>query len=345
MLFQYKNAKILIEFKKQKQIGVEYILQNIFQKKWAIISIAIFCSLLWGSAFPILKISNAELQMPDDSPVAQMVFAGIRFLIAGVIILVFLFLTNRNQLFVKRRQIPVLILLGLLQTAVTYFFFYNGLAKVSGMQGSILSSSETFLTVFLAHYFYKNDRLDWKKMIGILAGLAGIMMTNWGQDFQFAFQWNGEGYMILSGLVGAFATILAKQLAIDIHPFTLTGWQLTIGSLFLLLFGLPQYSDNMITFTPFGWGLLIYAALISSISFALWTSILKYNKAGEISIYKFLIPVFGAVLSALFVPGEKLNLFIIVALAFVSIGILAVNYRGKKNEKYSLPMNIKRHID
>ena len=41
--------------------------------------------------------------MPDDSPVAQMVFAGIRFLIAGVIILVFLFLTNRNQLFVKRR--------------------------------------------------------------------------------------------------------------------------------------------------------------------------------------------------------------------------------------------------
>ena len=207
--------------------------------------------------------------MPEDSPVAQMVFAGIRFLIAGIIILIFLFLTNRNHLFVKRKQIPVLILLGFLQTAVTYFFFYNGLAKVSGMQGSILSSSETFLTVFLAHFFYKNDRLDWKKMIGILAGLAGIMMANWGQAFQFTFQWTGEGYMIISGLFGAFATILAKKLAIDIHPFTLTGWQLTIGSLLLLLLGLPQYSDNMITFTPFGWGLLIYAALISAVSFAL----------------------------------------------------------------------------
>jgi drug/metabolite transporter (DMT)-like permease len=321
-------------------------LQNIFQKKWAIISIAIFCSLLWGSAFPILKISNVELHMPEDSPVAQMVFAGIRFLIAGLIILVFLFLTNRNQLFVKRRQIPVLILLGFLQTAVTYFFFYNGLAKVSGMQGSILSSSETFLTVFLAHFFYKNDRLDWKKMIGILAGLAGIMMANWGQDFQFTFQWTGEGYMIISGLVGAFAIILAKKLAIDIHPFALTGWQLTIGSLLLLLLGLPQYSNNMITFTPLGWGLLIYAALISAVSFALWTSILKYNKAGEISIYKFLIPVFGAFLSALLVPGETLNPFIIAALALVAIGILAVNYRGWKRKKNHLPIHVKRkHID
>ena len=122
MLFQYINVKIVIKFKSIDTLGVESILQNIFQKKWAIISIAIFCSLLWGSAFPILKISNAELQMPEDSPVAQMVFAGIRFLIAGLIILIFLFLTNRNHLFVKRRQIPVLILLGFLQTASNLLF-------------------------------------------------------------------------------------------------------------------------------------------------------------------------------------------------------------------------------
>jgi drug/metabolite transporter (DMT)-like permease len=321
-------------------------LQNVFQKKSGIISIAIFCSFLWGSAFPILKISNVELQMPENSPIAQMVFAGIRFLLAGLIILIYLFMTNRKRLYVKRSQVPVLILLGFLQTAVYYFFFYNGLAKVSGMQGSILSSSETFLTVFLAHFFYKNDRLDWKKTIGILAGLAGIMMANWGQDFQFGFQWTGEGYMIMSGIISAFATILAKELAVDIHPFTLTGWQLTIGSLLLLIIGLPQYNENMITFTPFGWGLLIYAAVISSASFALWYSLLKYNKAGEISIYKFLIPVFGAFLSALLVPGETLNLFIIAALALVAIGILSVNYRGQRREKSHFPMNVKRkHID
>lgn len=301
-------------------------MKSFFQNKWAVIGIAIFCSVLWGSAFPVLKISYGELQMDPSNPIAQMVFAGTRFLIAGLIILVCLFFINRKYVFVKRSQIHVLILVGLLQTAIEYYFFYNGLGKISGMQGAILSSSGTFLTVILAHFIYKNDRIDRRKAIGIVAGLAGIVVVNWGQAFQFGFQWNGEGFMILSGLTGAIATIIAKSLATDIHPFTLTGWQLTIGSVILLLIGLPQYNDNMITFTPFGWGLLIYASILSAVAFALWYSILKYNKAGEISIYKFITPVSGALLSAMLIPGERLNRYILAALALVAIGIVAINY-------------------
>ncbi len=308
-------------------------MKSIFQNKWAVIGIAIFCSVLWGSAFPVLKISYREMQMDPGNPIAQMVFAGIRFLLAGLIILVFLLFTNRKHVFVKRSQVPVLILLGLFQTAIEYYFFYNGLGKVSGMEGAILSSTGTFLTVILAHFFYKNDRIDTKKAIGILAGLAGIVVVNWGQAFQFNFQWTGEGFMILSGLTSAIATIMAKSLATDIHPFTLTGWQLTIGSLILLLIGLPQYSDQMITFTPIGWGLLIYSAFLSAIAFALWYSILKYNKAGEISIYKFITPVSGALLSAMLIPGERLNKYIIAALALVAVGIVAINYNVPERYK------------
>lgn len=305
-------------------------MKSIFQNKWAVIGIAIFCSVLWGSAFPVLKISYEELQMATGNPIAQTVFAGIRFLLAGLIILVFLLFTNRKHVFVKRSQIPVLILLGLIQTAVQYYFFYIGLGKVSGMQGAILSSSGTFLTVIFAHFFYKNDKINSKKAIGILAGLAGLIVVNWGQAFHFNFQWTGEGFMILSGLASAIATIMAKELAEDIHPFTLTGWQLTIGSLLLLFIGLPKYSDNMMTFTPIGLGLLIYAALLSSVAFGLWYSILKYNKAGEISIYSFLTPVSGAILSAMFVPGERLNMYIYAALVMVAVGIVSINYKGRE---------------
>ncbi|MFB9990252.1 DMT family transporter [Bacillus benzoevorans] len=301
-----------------------------FQNKWSVIGIAIFCSALWGSAFPVLKISNQELQMPANDPIAQIVFAGIRFLLAGIMILCLIFISNRKLLFVKRSQFMILILLGFIQTAVQYFFFYNGLEKVSGMQGSVLSSSGTFLTVLLAHFYYKNDQIDVKKAIGLTAGFAGIILVNWGQQFSFSFQWTGEGYMIMSGLTSAVATILAKELARDIHPFTLTGWQLSIGAFCLLLIGLPKYQDEMITFTPFGFALLLYAALLSATAFALWYSILKYNKAGEISIYKFLTPVSGAVLSAMFIPGERFNLYIILALSLVAVGILAVNYHGAK---------------
>lgn len=306
-------------------------MKDYLTKKWVVISIAVFCSILWGSAFPVLKVSYDELQMVTNDTMAKMVFAGMRFLLAGLILLIGLLFVNRKALIVTRRQIPVLILFGIVQTGLQYFFFYNGLAKTSGMQGAILISSMTFFTVILAHYFYVNDRMNWQKLVGLIAGFSGIVVANWGQEFQLSFQITGEGYMILAALTGAIGTIMAKELAVGIHPFALTGWQLTIGSLLMLLIGFPQMDANAMTFTPLGWGLLIYAALISSVAFALWFSILKYNKAGEISIYQFVTPLSGAILSVVFIPGESFTIFIIGALVLVIVGILAVNYKPKKD--------------
>ncbi|WP_337017903.1 DMT family transporter [Oceanobacillus massiliensis] len=308
-------------------------MNNIFQNKWSVIGIAIFCSVLWGSAFPVLKISYEELQMAPDDTIAKIVFAGIRFLLAGLIVLVGVLLTNPRNILVTRRQIRTLIILGIVQTSLQYFFFYNGLAKVSGMQGSILSSSATFFTVLLAHFFYNNDRMNWNKTIGLVTGFAGIIVANWGQEFELSFQLTGEGYMILAALTGAIGTIMAKELATGIHPFALTGWQLTIGAAVLLAVGLPQIEADAIIFNPLGTGLLIYSAVLSALAFGLWYSILKYNKAGEISMYKFIVPVSGTVLSAMFIPGEELNLFIVGSIALVAIGIIAVNYKGSSKKK------------
>ncbi|WP_067730191.1 DMT family transporter [Oceanobacillus damuensis] len=308
-------------------------MNNLFQNKWSVIAIAIFCSILWGSAFPVLKISYEELQMAPDDTIAKIVFAGWRFLLAGLIVLVGLLLTSPRHLLVTRRQIKVLIILGIFQTSLQYFFFYNGLAKVSGMQGAILSSSGTFFTVLIAHYFYTNDRMNWNKTIGLIAGFTGIIVANWGQEFQLSFQLTGEGYMILAALTGAIGTIMAKEFAIGIHPFALTGWQLTIGATILLVIGLPQISENAIIFNPLGTGLLIYSALLSAIAFALWYSLLKYNKAGEISMYKFVVPVAGTVLSAMFILGEELNMFIVGSIALVAVGIVAINYKGRARER------------
>ncbi|MGJ9458113.1 DMT family transporter [Oceanobacillus sp. CF4.6] len=300
-------------------------MNQVFENKWSVIGIAIFCSLLWGSAFPVLKISYEELQMAPDDTIAKVVFAGLRFLLAGLIVLVGLLLTSPRHLKVTRRQILVLVILGIVQTSLQYFFFYNGLAKVSGMQGAILSSSGTFFTVLIAHYFYKNDKMNWNKTIGLVAGFTGIIVANWGQSFELSFQLTGEGYMILAALTGAMGTIMAKELAMGIHPFALTGWQLTIGAAILLVIGLPQLEENAIIFNPLGTGLFIYSAILSAVAFALWYSLLKYNKAGEISMYKFVVPVAGTVLSALFIPGEEMNLFIIGSIALVAVGIVAIN--------------------
>ncbi|APC49646.1 EamA family transporter [Virgibacillus halodenitrificans] len=308
-------------------------MDGILKKKWVVVSIAIFCAILWGSAFPVLKVSYDELQMAPNDTIAKIVFAGWRFLMAGLILLIGMLFVNWRRLLVTKRQFMFLVLFGIIQTALQYYFFYNGLGKVSGMQGAILVSSGTFFTVILAHFFYHNDRLNWKKAIGLVAGFGGVIVANWGSELQLSFQLTGEGYMILAALTGAIGTIMAKELAVGIHPFALTGWQLTIGAALLLVIGLPRLDEGAITFTPLGYGLLIYSALLSAAAFALWYSILKFNKAGEISMFKFITPVSGAILSAMFVPGERLNLFIIGALFLVAVGIIAVNYKGRAARK------------
>jgi drug/metabolite transporter (DMT)-like permease len=299
--------------------------KKLLMKPSIAISVAILCSVLWGSAFPVLKVSYDELQMSADDVVAKMVFAGLRFLLAGLLVLIFLFFMNRSAIKITKKQFGILLVLGVIQTAFQYYFFYNGLARVTGMQGAILSSGGIFFTILAAHFYYKDDRLSKQKVIGIIAGFSGIILANWGQSLTLSFQWDGEGFMLMAGVTSAIATIMAKELATGIHPFAITGWQLTLGALALLLIGFPQLETGAIQFNALGSGLLLYSAFLSATAFALWYSLLKYHQAGRISMYKFITPVSGVLLSAMFIPGESLTWMLVVAFVMVAFGIIIVN--------------------
>ena len=60
--------------------------------------------------------------MAPDDPIAQIVFAGLRFLLAGLMIVVFLLFTNRKQLYVKRSHIFILVLFGYNSNCYTILF-------------------------------------------------------------------------------------------------------------------------------------------------------------------------------------------------------------------------------
>ncbi|MDR3542491.1 MAG: DMT family transporter [Desulfosporosinus sp.] len=313
-----------------KDHGLGHFLTN----KYWVVAIALFCSVLWGSAFPVLKVSYAELGMAPDDRSAIIVFAGIRFFLASLLIFALIIVGIRQSPKVKWKMLPQLFLLGLLQISLQYFFFYNGLAHTSGMKGAILSSSSIFFVVVFAHFVYANDNLDRRKIIGLIAGFTGIVLINSGQHFTFDFSWQGEGYIILSGLVSALGTILAKRLSKEVHPFVLTGWQMLLGSLLLIAVGLPGLKPHALVFTNKAFYLLLYSAFLSATAFSLWNAILKHNKAGKITVYQFMIPVAGAILSALFIPGERFSLNMLMALVLVALGVIVVNYqtRGQRSE-------------
>lgn len=298
---------------------------------------AIFCSVLWGSAFPVLKISYQELQIAPGDVSAKLVFAGLRFLGAGLIVLLLsILLTRKSWTELAVKDFPLLMGLGLVQTFMLYFFFYNGLSYTSGMKSSIIMAGENFIVILMAHYIYKNDKLNWKKALGMFLGFAGVFLANFGKNFSLDFVFKGDGFMLIAACMGALGTIYAKWMSSKASPMLVSGWQLTFGSLVLLAVGLPGLKGGAILFTFKGVVLLIYSMLLSAVAFTLWYSLLRFHKAGEITMFRFVIPVAGVFLSATFIPEEELTYYVLFALGLVALGIIVVNNRSRVTEKNSV---------
>lgn len=299
---------------------------SVFSRPRYLILLATLCCLLWGSAYPAIKGGYALLGIARSDTAAQLVFAGWRFLLAGALLLVMAQLTGRRVWALAPVQWAQLGLLGLAQTALQYVFFYVGLANTTGVKGSILNATGTFFSVLLAHFLYANDRLSRRKALGCAVGFAGVMVVNLRggtQGLDAGFTLLGEGFIVIAAFVLSAASIYGKRLSQRIDPMVMTGWQLGIGGLVLLLGGLAGGGDIR------GWSagslaLLGYMAVLSAVAFTLWAALLKHNRVGQVTVFNFLIPVFGALLSALFLGEAVLEWRNLAALVMVCGGIWLV---------------------
>ena len=132
--------------------------------------------------------------------------------------------------------------------------------------------------------------------------------------------------VILCALFFSIALIVVKKRSKEIHIVRVNAWQSLIGGSILLVLGL---SFGRMDFS-FGWdstGLLVYLVAVSAIAVTLWFTITKSARTGDLAIYKFLMPVFGAVFSFIFLPDEPFTWIMVIGLALVAGGIVIVNYR------------------
>lgn len=290
--------------------------------------IAIFCSILWGTAFPALKIVYAEMGIVSSDLGGTITFISLRFLLAGILIFIFGLFIKAPLFKITPSQFVFLIILGVFNTTFQYFFFNIGLNNTPGIKSSILGQVGIFFSVILAHFVYEDDKLSFKKVLGLFLGFLGLILVNLnkGSEGLLNFTLLGEGFMILSGIVSSLAMFMAKKIGKELHPIVYTSWQMIIGSILLFFLGGLMGGNVMdLHFSPLSTLLFIYLALLSSVTFCLWYYILQYRKVGEITLYKFFVPVSGTLLTALFVPGESLKPIYLVALILVSTGITIVN--------------------
>lgn len=302
---------------------------SIFADRRALVAIATLCCLLWGSAVPAVKFGYGLIGIaPGDTP-SLLLFAGIRFCIAGLLLLGYGMLTGRQVLLAPRRMGEVAVL-GLGQTTVQYLCYYIGLAHTTAVKTSILSSTLVFFSVLLAHFIYVNDRLTPRRIVGCLLGFAGVVAVNFGAgafDFQFAPM--GEGLLLVSTFAGSLAAIYGRKLSQDMDATVMTGWQLLLGGAVLTVMGIAG-GGHFLRFGIEAGLLLAYLAAVSAVAFALWSMLLKHNPVGSVAVFNFEIPIFGAVIAALVLGETVLEWKNLVALVLVSVGIWLVTRGAKK---------------
>jgi len=302
---------------------------SIFADRKVVVAAATLSCLLWGSAVPGVKIGDGLLGIAPTDFASLLLFAGIRFCIAGLMLLV-LAVATRRSIALTPRRFGEMALLGLGQTAIVYFLLYVGFANTTGVKASIMTATNTFFSVLIAHFIFANDRLTVRRIIGCLIGFAGVVIINLtaaGLDFNFS--WLGEGTIVLASLILSFAQIYGRQLSQQMDATVMTGWQLLLGGVILTAAGLIGHGH----FERFGFdagALIVYLAAVSAVAFSLFGVLYKHNPVSLIASFSFLIPVFGVLCSGLLLGEPLLQWKNLAALILVSFGIWLVSTTSRK---------------
>ena len=284
------------------------------------------CCLLWGSAFPAIKVGYRFFEIAADDSASQILFAGLRFSLSGLLVLVFASLTRKKALLPTRSSIRPILVLALFQTVLQYLFFYIGLAHAAGTRSSIINGSSAFLAILISALIFRQESLTGRKITGCLLGLAGVVLVNLGGGSAgFDMSLTGEGFILFATTAYAMSTVLIRRFSQKNDPVLLSGAQFFAGGLILAVFGFA-FGGRISVITPAGLTLFVYLVFLSAAAYTLWSVLLKNNPVSRISVYSFMIPVFGVILSAVFLrESSALSWRTLAALALVSAGIYIVN--------------------
>ena len=298
---------------------------SIFQRPAWVAGLALTAAILWGWAYPLIKLGFGEFRITPDMTGSKMLFAGIRFCVSGLIILTVARATHRRFSLSGRRDWWYVLLFSLLNTTFHYAFFYFGLSHSDGARAAILNSMGVFTVVILACVFFKSDRMTVRKAIGCVVGFLGILALNLGGKDSGQFTWLGDGMIILNALCSAFASLMTRGLGRRVDVFVGTGYSLAIGGGLLILPALLMggWLPNV---TVAGVLILLMLIGISTIGFTLYNKLLTCNPVGKVAIFNSLIPVIGAVSSCICL-AEPFYWKYVLAGALAAGGIFIINSR------------------
>ncbi len=310
--------------------------KGIWTKPVVVACVAILCCALWGSAFPAIKIGYQCFGIESHESATQILFAGCRFTMAGILTILIGSVLSGSFIKPKKTSWKKIIVLSCFQTSVHYTCFYIGLAHTTGVKSSILNGMNVFLAIFIAAILFRQEKLTTVKVLGSMLGFAGILLVNLSeQGLDFDFHLMGEGMIVLSSVCYGMSSALIRVYGKNENSVMLSGYQFAFGGMIMILIGW-MLGGRLDTWKGQGIAILVYLAFVSAVAYTLWAILLRYNDVSKVAIYGCFNPIFGALLSAILLQEteQAFGLKEVVALCLVSIGIWIV--QGKKGKHTSV---------
>ena len=298
---------------------------------------AMLCCFLWGSAFPAIKLGYGLWDIHSDETWKIITFAGVRFFLAGAMVILFACISKKRFIRPKGSEWGSIIFLSLFQTIGQYIFFYIGLAHTTGVNSAVVDSLTTFFAIIVASLVMKMEKLQLRKLLGCLLGFSGVVLVNL-EHGGFSFSLLGDGLVALSALCYGVSSSLIKKYSEEHDTVLFSGYQFLFGGLVMAVIGAASGGTRGVTSLPDGAApaaaILIYLSLVSSIAYTLWGILLKKNDVSKISIFGFMNPVIGVILSALLLgEGDMLGIRHIISLILIALGIIVVNRNKSAKEQ------------
>jgi drug/metabolite transporter (DMT)-like permease len=282
-------------------------------------TLLVILALLWGGSFFFNKVALAEL--PPFTLVLGRI--GLAALILNVMVWVM-----GHRLPASPQLWGMFLVMGLLNNLIPFSLIVWGQTQIASGLASILNGTTPLWTVLLAHFLTSDERLTPNRLVGVLFGLAGVVVMI-GPDVLVGLGLNVWAQLAVVGAAVSYALagIFGKRFK-GISPYTTAAGQVTCTT--LMMIPLALWVDRpwlLPLLSPKTWGALLGLALLSTaVGYVIYFRLLATAGATNLLLVTFLIPV-SALWLGITLLGERLDLRHFVGMGLIGLGLAAIDGR------------------
>lgn len=278
-----------------------------FRRDRGVLLAFVLVVLIGGSNFVAVRFSNREL--------APFWGAGLRFLIAGTLLLAFS--AWRRIPLPPRSLLRTVTVFGIVNFGLVYAFAYYGLVAAPAAVGSTLVALAPLLTFFMATALGM-ERFRWTGLVGALISLAGVGVV-FGDQLRFDVPFASLVALFLNALGIATGTVLLKRMP-RTHPIGTNAVAMLPGAALLFILAAITREPMTLPTRPDASLAFLYLVTVGSIGlFGGIVYLLQRWTASATSYTSVLFPVVTVALGAL-LAGETVSAPFLAGAALVMVG-------------------------